>query len=162
MEFSQSILQLDGMLVVPRDVAGTTSPSTVGVQGLVHSLKDLGIATHSQVVVGAPHGHTLIHGPGMGAREFLGQPVDVVEVAVGFVLVLLLQLGIVEALVIERRTTRGRRVGAGDCGFLLLSGVGPSGRSEVGVSCMMVNLRSLSITWACCSYLARCCGRSPH
>ena len=39
----------------------------------------------------------------MSAGELLGKTIDVVEVAVRFVLVLLLQLGIVESLVIEFR-----------------------------------------------------------
>jgi len=56
----------------------------------------------------------------MGAREVLGQTVDVVEVAVGLVLVFLLQLRLVEALVVELRAMGGR------------DGVGARGRSDVG------------------------------
>ena len=37
----------------------------------------------------------------MGSREFFGEAIDVVEVAVGFIFVLLVQLSIVEFLVVE-------------------------------------------------------------
>lgn len=57
----------------------------------------------------------------MSAGKFLGKSVDVVEVAVGLVLVLLVQLGLVEAIVIELGRGRSRRRANGSlgcCGLL--------------------------------------------
>ena len=48
----------------------------------------------------------------MRTRKFLGKTVDVVEVAVGFVLVLFVQLVLVKAFIIELRGL-GRRRGDG-------------------------------------------------
>lgn len=89
------------MLVVPRDVSGATGAGAVLVEGLVHLAQDIGVAAHAQVVIGAPDGDPLLLAGHVGAGELLGQAVDVVEVAVGLVLVLLLELGIVVGLVVE-------------------------------------------------------------
>jgi len=89
-QLGKRILQGDGVLVVARDVPGTTGTGTVGIQGTVHGLQNLRIAAHAEIVIRAPDRHTLLLRGGVGPREFLGQPVDVVEVAVRLVLVLLL------------------------------------------------------------------------
>jgi hypothetical protein len=49
----------------------------------------------------------------MGTWEFLGEAVDVVEVAVGLVLVLLVELGRIEGLIVEFGGLRWRRWAAG-------------------------------------------------
>ncbi len=51
----------------------------------------------------------------MRLREFLGQPIDIIEVAVRFVLVLLIKFGAVEAVVVELDRLWRRRFGAGYC-----------------------------------------------
>lgn len=50
----------------------------------------------------------------MGARELLGEAVDVVEEAVGLVLVFLLQLGLVDLLVVEGLSGGGDSMGGRD------------------------------------------------
>lgn len=72
----------------------------------MHSLQDLWVSTHPKVVIGAPDSDALILGILVRLRKLLGQAVDVVEVSVGFVLVLLVQFSVVETLVIEFRRTR--------------------------------------------------------
>jgi len=95
------VLKSDRMLVVAGDVAGASRPGTVIVQRAVHGLQHLRIAAHAEIVVGAPHRHTLLRRGRVGAGELLRKTVDVVEVAVRLVLVLLLQLAAVEAFVVE-------------------------------------------------------------
>lgn len=65
----------------------------------------------------------------MGAREFLGQSIDVVKVAVRLVLVLLLQLSVIEAIVVEMLIARGLGTGTADCG---IGGVGGTDRARNG------------------------------
>lgn len=89
------------MLIVARDISGSASTRAVVVQGLVHRLQHLGVAAHAEVVVGAPYGDLLVLGFLVGAREFLGQAIDIVEVAVRLVLVLLVQLILIESLIVE-------------------------------------------------------------
>ena len=125
MKFGQSVLQLHGVLVVTRDVTGTTSASSVCFQSLVHGLQDLAVASHAKVVIGAPDGHALLGGGSVGAGKFLGQTVDVVEVAVRLVLVLLLQFAIVKGVVVKS--------GGGGCGIWVLRadcGLGSGGGAE--------------------------------
>lgn len=50
----------------------------------------------------------------MGARELLGEAVDVVEEAVGLVLVFLLQFGLVDLLVVEGLSGCGNSMGGRD------------------------------------------------
>jgi hypothetical protein len=78
----------------------------------VHGLQNVGVATHTQIVVGAPNRHTLLLGCHVSAWELLRQTVDVVEVAVRLVLMLLLQLIVVEAFIIELANVVGRRIGS--------------------------------------------------
>jgi hypothetical protein len=52
----------------------------------------------------------------VGTRKFLGQTIDVVEVAVGFVLVFLVQFVMVEGLIIESRSDWSGRLGTGEGG----------------------------------------------
>ena len=73
------------MLIVAADIAGAASPSSVSVKSLVHGVQDVSVATHAEVVIGAPDCDSFVLLRHVGTREFLGQAVDVVEVAVGFV-----------------------------------------------------------------------------
>lgn len=67
----------------------------------------------------------------MSSWEFLGQTIDIVKVAVRFVLVLLVQLGLVESFIVELRGLwRGRLSGGGDLGSLLGIGRGLDGVDE--------------------------------
>src|ERR1700739_2425073 len=59
------------------------------------------IAAHTKVVVGAPHCDPLVFIRHMGTGEFLGKTGDVVEVAVGFVPVFLVELSSIESFVVE-------------------------------------------------------------
>lgn len=118
MEFGQSSLEFNSMSVVARDVARATSTSTVFVQSLVHLLQDLGVAAHAEVVVSAPNGDTLLLVGHVGAGKLLGQAVDVVEVAVGLVLVLLIELRGIKGVVVEL----GEVGGGGARGILAMGG----------------------------------------
>lgn len=105
------------MLVVAGDVARATSAGPVSIERLVHRLQHLRIAAHAQIVVRAPDRHALLRGGRVGPRKLLGEPVDVVEVAVRFVLVLLLQFAVVERTIIKWRTDRRTRSWSADRGF---------------------------------------------
>lgn len=93
------------MLVVARNVSGSSSASSILIQTPMHSLQDLLISSHSEVIVGAPYSHTLVLLVLVGLRKLLGQTIDIVEIPVRLVLALLLKLGIVETLVIEFGST---------------------------------------------------------
>lgn len=89
------------MLIVTGYISGSSCSSTIFIQSVVHSLQDLRISAHSQIIIGAPDRDSLILVGHMGAGELFGEAIDVVEVAVGLVLMLLVQFGIVEAFVVE-------------------------------------------------------------
>lgn len=108
-ELCNCVLQCYSVLVVSGDVSGTSGTSSVVVQGLVHRLEYVWVASHAEVVVGAPDSHLVLRGLLVGTRKFLGQSVDVVEVAIRLVLVLLVQLIVVKAFVVERRGSWGGR-----------------------------------------------------
>lgn len=67
----------------------------------LHSFKDDGIVAHTEVIVGAPNLDFVLGIGGVSNREFASEPVDVVEVAVGLVLVLLGQFALVEGFIVE-------------------------------------------------------------
>lgn len=83
----------------------------------MHGLQNVLVATHAEVIVGAPDGDSLFLCRRMCARELLGKSIDVVKVTVRLVLVLLVELVVVEFLVIEtwgrRRSGLGASVGVG-------------------------------------------------
>jgi hypothetical protein len=89
------------MLVVSRDVSGSASTGSVFFKSFMHSLQDLRVSAHAKVIIGAPHGDSLILVGHVSAGKLFGETVDVVEVAVGLILVLLVKLRIVESLVVE-------------------------------------------------------------
>lgn len=89
------------MLVVTGDVSSPSCASAIHVQGLMHRLKHFWVTAHSEVVIGTPDSDSFIFGGHMSPGEFLGEAIDVVEIAVGFILVLLIQLVVVEAFVVE-------------------------------------------------------------
>lgn len=118
------------MLVMTRNITGAACTSAVGIEGLMHCFQDGRVAAHAEVVVAAPCGDELVGGIEMRLREILGETIDVVEVAVGLVLVFLVELRLVEALVVEFATAAARRSrcnvgGAGDAR-------GSRGRHAVG------------------------------
>ena len=100
------------MLVVTGDVAGTASAGTIGVQGFMHRLQNLRVTAHAQVVVRTPDRDPLVPGCHVGLRKLLSEAIDIVEVAIGLVFVLLVQLGIVEAFIVKCGQFRGRRLWA--------------------------------------------------
>jgi hypothetical protein len=73
----------------------------------VHGLQDVFVPTHTKVVIGAPDGDALLWDGHMRTRELFRKPIDVIEVAVGFVLVLLGQLTVVETIIVEARSRWG-------------------------------------------------------
>lgn len=81
----------------------------------------------------------------MGPRELLGEAIDVVEVAVGLVLVLLLQFHVIEVIVVEPLVGWGFRAGTANCGV----GGGGRGRPkrigrQVRVFCSQIRKSSKS------------------
>ena len=101
MQFRKCCFQANCMLVVARDIPGSSCAGSVFIKSFMHSLQNLGVSAHAEIVVGTPDGDFLVLVVLMSAGKLLGETVDVVEVAVGLVLVLLVQLGLVESLVIE-------------------------------------------------------------
>jgi hypothetical protein len=134
-EFSNGRLQGYGMLVVSGDVPSSTGTGAIRIKSLMHGLDHLGIAAHTKVVIGAPHSHTLVGVLGVGFGEFLGQTVDVVEVAVRLVLVLLVELGLVEALVVKFGSDGGGGLSSADNGGDLALVVGVLGWAKGWGSC---------------------------
>lgn len=65
------------------------------------------VPTHAKVVVGAPDGDALLWDRHMRTRELFRQSIDVIEVAVRFVLVLLVQLIVIETIIVEARSRWG-------------------------------------------------------
>ena len=94
------------MLVVTGNVACTSSTGSVVVECIVHTLQHMRVTTHTEIVIGTPDGHSVLRGGHMCPRKLLGQTVDIVEVAVGLVLELFVQLASVEALIVEFRSSR--------------------------------------------------------
>jgi hypothetical protein len=97
------------MLVVARDVPSASSTRAVSFQSLVHGLQHLRVAPHAEIVVGAPNGHLLLLGSHVSARKFLSEAINVVEVAVRFILVLLVKFIVIKAFVVKVRSLWGRR-----------------------------------------------------
>jgi len=89
------------MLIVARDIPGSACTGSIFIEGFVHGLQDFWVSAHAEVVVGAPDGDALILVGHVSAGKLFGETIDVVEIAVGLVLVLLVELGIVESLVVE-------------------------------------------------------------
>lgn len=67
----------------------------------MHSIENMLVAAHAKVIVGAPDSHTFLRHRHMSTRKLLRKAVDVIEVAIRFVLVLLVELILVKLLVIE-------------------------------------------------------------
>jgi hypothetical protein len=67
----------------------------------MHSLQNIWVLSHAKIIIGTPDRNSLILVRHVGLGKFLGQPIDVIEVAVGLILVLLVKFGIVESLVVE-------------------------------------------------------------
>lgn len=61
----------------------------------------MAIPTHTKVIVRTPDGYAFLCGSGMRAGKLPRKTIDVVEVAVGLILVLLLQFAIVEGIIVE-------------------------------------------------------------
>jgi hypothetical protein len=95
---------------------------------LLHGLDDNRIIAHTEVVISAPNLNLVLDVAGVGNRELGSETVDVVEVAVGLVLVLLVELIDIEALIVEPGVSfglvgvnRGRdlaRVRSGGCSLV--------------------------------------------
>lgn len=150
-EICNRLLERHSVLVVARDVPSTSSACSVSVEGFVHRLEHLRVATHTEVVVGAPHRHLVLGRLLVRAGEFLGQTVDVVEVSVRFVLVLFVEFIVVKALVVERGGF-GRR-GNSEVGRLASDGL--EGRvGKRNRSCPELVIDIYTIDYASCPYPA--------
>ena len=130
----QSLLQGHGVLIVSRNVSGPASSSSVHVESFVHGFEDVLVATHTQVIVGAPDRDSFVLGGHVGSWKFLGQTVDVVEVAVGLVSMLLVQLRVVVTLIVKLRKSR--------CGWFRTT----------------VNIRGMLREWLRCLWRRTCGG----
>ena len=98
---SESLFESHSVLVVTGNVARAASTRAIFVKSFMHGFQDVFVATHAQIVIGAPHRDSLVFGGRVGTREFFGKAIDVVEVAVGFVLMLFVELAGVKRRVIE-------------------------------------------------------------
>jgi len=78
----------------------------------LHSFEHNRVVSHAQIIIGTPNLDLIGDLPGVSERELLSHPVDVVEVAIGLVLVLLVELIVVESLVIETWSRRRIRLWA--------------------------------------------------
>ena len=72
----------------------------------LHGLKNNGIVSHAQVIVGTPDLHFIIDIVGMRNRKLSGKAVDVIKVAIGLVFMLLVEFGLVERLVVKAGISR--------------------------------------------------------
>ena len=70
------------MAVGAGDVARAAGAGAVLADGGDHGVPHGRVLAHAEIVVGAPHSHFFLSSCHMGAGEFLGQTIDVVEVAV--------------------------------------------------------------------------------
>ena len=82
----------------------------------MHASEHLGVTAHAEIVIGTPHGHPLLLRGHVRTRKLLGKPVDVVEIAIGFVLTLLVKLRGVESFIIKAGGLRGGWGGGGNGG----------------------------------------------
>lgn len=89
------------MLVMTRNIPCSTSSSSIFIKGLMHSLQHLWVASHAEIIIGTPHGDPLTLVCHVGLRKLLCETIDVIEIAIRFVLMLLLDFRIVETIVVE-------------------------------------------------------------
>jgi len=68
---------------------------------LLHGLEDNRIVAHTEVIISAPNLDLIFDVAGVGNGELGGKAVDIIEVAVGLVLMLLLELIDIEVLIIK-------------------------------------------------------------
>ena len=93
------------MLIVTGNIPSPSGATAVHVKSLVHCLQNMFIAAHSEVVVGTPNGDSFFLRSHVGTWELFGKSIDVVEITVGLILVLLVQLIIVETFIVEARNS---------------------------------------------------------
>lgn len=72
---------------------------------VLHGFKDNWVFAHAQVIIAAPDINLLRSHRSVSDGELGGDAVDIVEVAIALVLVLLLELGRIESLIIETRAS---------------------------------------------------------
>lgn len=101
MQLGNGGFEADGVLIVAGYVARAASAGAVCVEGFVHRPQNLWVAAHTEVVIRAPGGDKLVGSVEVRLREILGETIDVIEVAVGLVLVFFVEFRAVEALVVE-------------------------------------------------------------
>lgn len=86
----------------------------------MHSVEDMLISAHAEIVIRAPDSDKLLGHRHVGTRKLLRKSVDVVEVAIRFVLVLLVKFVLVELLIVKLGGCWWGRLWAGECGVMLL------------------------------------------
>lgn len=103
---------------VTRNVTGSTSAMSVGIQGatmrkdqymrkeqpgkyLLHGLEDNRVVTHTKVIISTPNLDFVLGVSGVSNGELGRKTVDVIEVTVGGILVLFLKLSKIELLIVE-------------------------------------------------------------
>ena len=104
-------LEVDGMLVMSRYIPCASSAGSVLIESFVHSLQDFWVSSHPEIIIRAPHGNPFVFGRHVCSRELLSKPIYVVEVAVGLILVLLIQLGVIKVFIVKRSNFRRGRLG---------------------------------------------------
>lgn len=86
----------------------------------MHSIEDMLVTAHAEIIIGAPDSDKLLGHRHVGTRKLLRKTIDVVEVAIRFVLVLLVKFCFVEILVVKLGGCWWGRLWPGEGGVMLL------------------------------------------
>jgi len=71
------------------------------IKNILHSLENDGIVAHPKIIISAPNFNLILDAAGMSDGEFGCETIDVIEIAVRFVLVLLVELTDVKLLIVK-------------------------------------------------------------
>ena len=87
-------------------IASSACSTPVTLDGFANCFDDDGVARHSQIVISTPNANTFIDILRMCIGKFRCETIDIVEIAVGFILMFLVELVSVEGVVVKFCGTR--------------------------------------------------------
>lgn len=145
MEISQFGFKTQMKISISCNITSATSTSAITIEGtsrllhvsvclhtdlrgwtfigdILHCISQYRTSSHAQVIVSTPYSHFVGNTSGVGTRELLSQTVDVVKITITFVLVLLVQFILVEALIIKVLLGLMRDSGSSGDGTLAMIG----------------------------------------